>query len=79
MRLIDDWHKEAARLWSVQGSLLLAVLNGGVLGLAAFINIINPWWFLGLNVAGYTAIAALRLIKQTPSRGEPETDYAAHS
>jgi hypothetical protein len=64
IKLIDDWRK-AGRLHSVRLTLLLAVLNGAVLGLAAFVDIINPWLFIGLNIAGYFAIALVRLIKQS--------------
>jgi hypothetical protein len=64
MRLIDDWKAEAGRLWSVQISIFFGVLNGVALGLAAFVDVFNPWLFMGLNVAVYAAIAVLRLIKQ---------------
>lgn len=67
MRLIGDWQKRVPRLWSVQVAVFLAVLNGAVLGLAAFVDVLNPWWFLGLNVAGYAAIALARALLQGDS------------
>lgn len=64
MRVVDDWHRVLRRTWSVRCSVYLALLNGAVLGLAAFVDVLNPWWFLGLNIAGYGAIALLRILKQ---------------
>lgn len=64
MKLIENWRSEIRRLWSIRAALILAALNGAVLGLAAFVDIINPWLFLILNVLGYAAIAIFRLLKQ---------------
>jgi hypothetical protein len=73
MTWIDDAYKQFHRLWSVQASLFFAMLNGAVLGLAAFVNTIDPWTFLYLNVAGYVLIALLRLIKQRPAPEVPSS------
>lgn len=62
-KLIPDW-RSALRFHSVRLAILGSVLNGAIVGLAAFVDRINPWWFLGLNVAGYAAIGVVRLIKQ---------------
>jgi hypothetical protein len=62
--LIANWKRELRRLWSIRMALFFGALNGAVLGLAAFIDIINPWTFLVLNVLGYAAIAVARLLKQ---------------
>lgn len=69
--MIANWRREIRRLWSIRAAVLLAVLNGGVLGLAAFVDIINPWWFLILNVVGYAAIAVVRILRQP---GDEEAD-----
>lgn len=66
MRLIDNWKTEILRLWSVRVSLFMFVLTGGVLGLSAFVNVFNPWFFLFLCCAGYGLIGYLRLVKQVP-------------
>ena len=66
MRLIDDWRTELHRLWTVRASLFMFVLTGGVLGLSAFSDVFNPWFFLTLNAAGYGLIGFLRLVKQVP-------------
>jgi hypothetical protein len=66
MRLIDNWRSELHRLWTVRASLFMFVLTGAVLGLSAFDNIFNPWFFLALNAAGYGLIGFLRLVKQVP-------------
>ncbi len=66
MKLIDNAWSEFHRLWTVRASLFMFVLTGGVLGLAAFVNVFNPWLFLGLSCAGYGLIGFLRLVKQVP-------------
>lgn len=62
--LIGDWKSRVPKMWSVQVAVLMAILNGAVLGLAAFVDVINPWWFLGLNVAGYAIVALARALLQ---------------
>ena len=64
MQLIENWRRELRRLWSIRIGLFFAALNGSVLGLAAFVNVINPWWFLGLNTLGYMVLIGARLLKQ---------------
>lgn len=71
MRLIDDW-KRAHKLWTVQAAFALALANGFVIGLQAFLGMMNPWLFMGLNVVGYLSIAGLRLVKQ--SKGAQDAD-----
>lgn len=66
MRLIDDWKTELHRLWTVRASLFMFVLTGAVLGLAAFVDVFNPWFFLSLSCGGYGLIGFLRLVKQVP-------------
>lgn len=66
MKLIDNWKTEIHRLWSVRASLFMFVLTGAVLGLAAFVDVFNPWFFLLLSCAGYGLIGFLRLVKQVP-------------
>ncbi len=73
VKLVPEWRRVLRRAWSVHTALVLALLNGGVVGLAAFVDVLNPWWFLALNIAGYGAIAALRLIHQ-PKLHQSEED-----
>lgn len=73
MKLIDDAYKQFHRLWSVQGSLFFAVLNGALVGLSAFSDKIDPWLFMKLNVGGYLTVAALRLFKQKPHTDVPSS------
>lgn len=63
---IDNWRADMHRLWSVRASLFMFVLTGAVLGLAAFVDVFNPWFFLALSCAGYGLIGFLRLVKQVP-------------
>jgi hypothetical protein len=72
LRLIPNARKEMHRLWSIRVALFLGVLNGAVLGLAAFMDVFNPWLFMGLNVFGYGLLASIRLVKQAdpPAPGD---------
>lgn len=63
MRLVDDWRK-AHRFNTIRLALFFSVLNGAVVGLAALQDVINPWAFLGLNMAGYGAIGLARITHQ---------------
>jgi hypothetical protein len=65
--LIDDWQTDMHRLWTVRASLFMFILTGAVLGLAAFVDVFNPWFFLGLSCAGYGLIGYPRLVKQVPA------------
>lgn len=62
-RLIADFGK-AHRMWSVRLALFWGALNGAVIALAVFADVINPWLFLTLNMIGYGAIAIARVTKQ---------------
>jgi hypothetical protein len=64
LRLIDNWSTELHRLWSIRIALFFAALNGVALGLAAFVDVFNPWLFMGLNVIVYTVLIGARLLKQ---------------
>ncbi len=64
MRLIEDAWAAFNRLWSIRVALFFAALNGAVLGLAAFVDVFNPWLFMGLNTLGYMVLIGARLLKQ---------------
>ncbi len=64
MRLIPNWKTELHRLWSSRLAIYLGILNGLALGIAALVDVINPWLFIGINVLAYVAIAVVRIIKQ---------------
>lgn len=66
LELIDNWKTEIHRLWTVRVSMFMFMLTGAVLGLAAFVNVFNPWFFLTLCCLGYGLIGYLRLVKQVP-------------
>lgn len=75
MRLIDHAWREFNRLWSIRVGLFFFVLNGAVVGLAAFVDDLNPYLFLYLNMFGYALIGVMRLLKQAPAGPtEPSTD-----
>lgn len=75
MRFIDNVGSEIHRLWSVRLSIYLFVLTGAVVGLGAFTDYLNPWWFLGLNMIGYGAIGLFRVLRQDA----PSTDVGPQS
>jgi hypothetical protein len=63
MKLHENW-RHHTRASSFRIAVFWGVLNGAVLGLAAFQDFINPWLFLTLNMVGYGTIAVARLTKQ---------------
>lgn len=63
VKLIDNW-RQAHRMGSVQFAAAFGILNGAVFGLSAFNGLINPYWFLGLNVIGYALVSIARLVYQ---------------
>jgi hypothetical protein len=74
LRLIDDAGREFHRLWSIRVGLFFFVLNGALVGLAAFGDILNPLLFMSLNMGGYALIGIMRLTKQAPAvPTEPST------
>ena len=78
LRFIENVGPEIHRLWSVRVALFLFVFNGALLGLAAFVDTLNPWLFLGLNMAGYGVLGVVRLLKQAPAKGaDPAPDVEA--
>lgn len=64
MRLIDDAWAQFKRLWSIRVGLFFGALNGAMLGLAAFVYVIPPTWFLILNTIGWAILIGARLLKQ---------------
>lgn len=59
-RIVKDFHK----LWSVWGVVGGMAVNGALLAIPAFQDMVNPWVFLGLNVGGYAVVGVLRIFKQ---------------
>ncbi|NGX98179.1 MAG: hypothetical protein G4V63_24135, partial [Candidatus Afipia apatlaquensis] len=53
MRLIDNAWAQFKRLWSIRIGLFFGALNGAMLGLAAFVYVMPPIWFLVLNTIGW--------------------------
>ena len=64
MDLRADWKYIVARAWSARLALLWGAFNGALLGLAAFVDWIDPRLFLALNVFGYATIMVARVLKQ---------------
>jgi hypothetical protein len=66
MKFIDNAGREFHRLWSIRVGLFFFVFNGVLVGLTAFYDVLNPFFFLGLNMFGYGLIGLMRLLKQAP-------------
>jgi len=66
VKFIDNAGREFHRLWSIRAGVFFFVLNGSLVGLLAFTDILNPVLFLGLNMFGYALIGVMRLLKQSP-------------
>ena len=64
MKLVPHAKRILWRAWSVRASLALAVINGFLVGFAAFVDIVPPEWFLGVNVIGPVLVVFLRLLDQ---------------
>jgi hypothetical protein len=75
LKLIPDAAKEFHRLWSIRVGLFFFVLNGFLVGLVAFGDVLNPVVFMSLNMGGYALIGVMRLTKQAPAvPTEPGTE-----
>lgn len=75
MPLIDHAWREFNRLWSIRIGLFFFILNGALVGLVAFTDVLNPVLFLALNMVGYGLIGIMRLLKQAPPvPTEPSTE-----
>lgn len=65
MKLIDDWFAHLNRMWSIRISLFFGVLTGVAMGLSAFVDVFNPWFFMGASVVvNVVLIPIARLVKQ---------------
>lgn len=65
MRLIDNWKAEFHRLWSIRASLALGTFLGVASVTAAFVDVFNPWFLLGIAVFVNIAIIPLtRIVAQ---------------
>lgn len=64
MKLIDLWHKELWRLWSIRVGLFFGAFNGFMIGVAAFSGELNPVFFLTINVIGWSLLIGARLLHQ---------------
>ena len=68
MKLIPDAGKELHRLWSIRISLAYGVFMGINAVLAAFIDVFNPWFLVGVAIVVNVAVLPLaRLVKQDDS------------
>lgn len=58
------WVGALWKIWSARWLVILTIMNGAMVGLAAFIDVVPPHWFLMLNIVGPLLILGLRMTKQ---------------
>ena len=63
-RLIDEWHKELTRLWSVRLALVSAALSGFYAAWPAFQYSLPPWLFAMISSVLCMAVVGARIIRQ---------------
>lgn len=64
MRLLPDWRAVAKRAWSVRLNLLIATLDGSMLGMMAFYDVVPGPYYMGLSIALALAACLARLLQQ---------------
>lgn len=68
LKLVENAWSELHRLWSIRISLAYGVFMGINLVLAAFFDVFNPWFLLGVAVFVNVALIPLsRLVQQAPA------------
>lgn len=76
MKLIDNAWAHFHRSWAIRVSLAFGVLTGVLMGFPAFVDVLNPYVFMGLAVTFNVAIIPVaRLMKQAEM--PPPADKAA--
>lgn len=65
LHLIEDAWTHFHRSWAIRVSLVFGVLTGVLMGFPAFIDVLNPYLFMGLAVVfNILIIPVARLMKQ---------------
>lgn len=65
IKLIENWRTELHRLWCIRASLALGTFIGVASVTAAFVDVFNPWFLLGVAVFVNVAIIPLtRIVEQ---------------
>lgn len=64
MKLVPNAQRIFWKAWSVRASFAIAIINGFLVGFAAFEGVVPSAWFLAVNVIGPVIVVALRLIDQ---------------
>jgi len=64
VKLVPDARKIFWKAWSIRASFAIALINGFLVGFAVFDDMVPPYWFLAVNVAGPLIVVALRLLDQ---------------
>lgn len=72
MKLIDDAWRNFHRSWAIRASLAFGVFTGVLMGLPAFMEVLNPMVFMGLAVIFNVLIIPLaRIVKQADAAPPP--------
>jgi len=62
--LIDDWRKNALKLWSIQLAMFWGGLSGLFIVWPAFASVVPLWAFAGASIVMAAALGVARLTKQ---------------
>lgn len=78
MKLIDNAWAHFHRSWAIRVSLAFGVLTGVLMGFPAFVDVLNPYLFMGLAVLfNVLIIPVARLMKQAEMQPPAEKPAAA--
>lgn len=77
MKLIDNAWVHFHRSWAIRASLAFGAFTGVLMGLPAFIDMLNPMVFMGLAVAFNVLIIPLARVVKQADVPPPEPKTAA--
>lgn len=80
LKLIENAWLHFHRSWAIRASLAFGVFTGVLMGLPAFVEVLNPLVFMGLAVLFNVLIIPLaRIVKQADQKPAPLIDKRAEN
>lgn len=64
MTLVHNWRVILRRSWAVRVSIVAAMIDGLLMGWAAFSDVVPPTWFMAVAVALNLAVPVVRIVDQ---------------
>lgn len=62
--LIENWHRELRRLWTIRVAILWAALGGLYAVWSAFIDVLPVWVVVSASIGMSVALVVARILKQ---------------